>query len=87
MTITLSSCAASRWAHPTKNQAGSYLDLLHCKQTEDPCGISDRKDQDKKFIKNEIDKCMQTRYGWIKKKENPLRYYLPFPFNLYFAYQ
>tara|TARA_B100000686_G_scaffold57111_1_gene61307 strand:+ start:2203 stop:2481 length:279 start_codon:yes stop_codon:yes gene_type:complete len=81
--IPLSSCATGGWEHPTKNQSGSYLDLLHCKQEISLYMNS----QDQKLNKNEIEKCMQKKYGWIKNEESILRYYLPFPFNLLSAYQ
>lgn len=87
ITTALSSCATTRWEHPTKKQTGSYLDLLHCKQGTNQYVIKSGHSQDKTFIKNEIDKCMNNKYGWTKEKDSPLRYYLPFPFNLFFAYQ
>jgi len=37
------------------------------------------------FIKNESEKCMSEKYGWAKEKDYPIRYYLPFPFNLFLA--
>jgi hypothetical protein len=86
-TTTLSSCATTRWEHPTKKQTSSYLDLLHCKQDASQYAADSGYSQDKTLIKNETDKCMNEKYGWIKEKDYPLRYYLPFPFNLFLAYQ
>jgi hypothetical protein len=88
ITTALSSCATTtRWEHPTKKQTGSYLDLLHCKQGANQSAIKSGNLQDKEFIKNEIDECMNEKYGWSKEEEFPLLYYLPFPFNLFFAYR
>ena len=87
ITTTLSSCATTRWEHPTKKQTSSYLDLLHCKQDANQYAADSGYSQDKTLIKNETDKCMNEKYGWIKEKDYPLRYYLPFPFNLFLAYQ
>tara|TARA_Y100001936_G_C16077507_1_gene675092 strand:+ start:1730 stop:2014 length:285 start_codon:yes stop_codon:yes gene_type:complete len=79
---SLSSCATTRWEHLTKNQAESYLDLLHCKE-HSSLNIKKYKNSVKqKLIKNDIDKCMKNKYGWIKKSER-IRYYLPFPFSLF----
>ena len=83
----LSSCATTRWEHPTKKQTSSYLDLLHCKQSAKQNTVESEYSQDKVLIKEKIDKCMNEKYGWIKDKDYPLRYYLPFPFNLFLAYQ
>ena len=83
--ISLSSCATTRWEHPTKKPTSSYLDLLHCKQDASQYAEESEYSQDKILIKNEIDKCMNEKYGWIKEKEYPLRYYLPFPLNLLLA--
>ena len=88
ITTALSSCATTtRWEHPTKKQTGSYLDLLHCKQGTNQYVMKSGHSQDKTFIKNGIDKCMNEKYGWTKEKDSPLRYYLPFPFNLFSSYQ
>ena len=84
---TLSGCATTRWEHPTKKHTSSYLDLLHCKQDAKIIAEQSGYLHDKKLIKKESDKCMSEKYGWIKEKEYPLRYYLPFPFNLFLAYQ
>ena len=83
--ISLSSCATTRWEHPTKKPTSSYLDLLHCKQDASQYAEESGYSQDKILIKNETDKCMNEKYGWIKEKEYPLRYYLPFPLNLLLA--
>lgn len=85
--VTLSSCATTRWEHPTKKQTSSYLDLLHCKQSANQYVVESGYSQDKALIMKETDKCMKEKYGWIKEKDYPLRYYLPFPFNLFLAYQ
>ena len=88
ITTALSSCATTtHWEHPTKKQTGSYLDLLHCKQSANQSAIKSGNSHDKEFIKNEADKCMNEKYGWSKEEDSPLRYYLPFPFNLFFAYR
>ena len=88
ITTALSSCTTTtRWEHPTKKQTGSYLDLLHCKQDANQSAIKSGDSQNKEFIKNEINKCMNEKYGWSKEEDSPLRYYLPFPFNLFSTYQ
>jgi hypothetical protein len=83
---TLSSCATTRWEHPTKKQTSSYLDSLHCKQDAKLYAGETGYSHDQTFIKSESDKCMIGKYGWMKKKDYPLRYYLPFPFNLLTTY-
>ncbi len=80
---TLSSCATTRWEHPTKKQTSSYLDLLHCKQDANLYAVETGYSHDKIFIKSETDKCMSEKYGWVKEKDYSIRYYLPFPFNLF----
>lgn len=88
ITTVFSSCATTtRWEHSTKKQAGRYLDLLHCKQDANQSAIKSGNLQDKEFIKNEINKCMNEKYGWSKEEDSPFRYYLPFPFNLFSTYQ
>ena len=88
ITTVFSSCATTtRWEHPTKKLAGSYLDLLHCKQDANQSAIKSGNLQYKEFIKNEINKCMNEKYGWSKEEDSPSRYYLPFPFNLFSTYQ
>jgi hypothetical protein len=87
ITTTLSSCATTRWEPPTKKETSSYLDLLHCKQGANQYAVESGQSQDKTLNKKETDKCMDEEYGWIKEKDYPLRYYLPFPFNLFLAYQ
>ena len=84
-TLALSSCATTRWDHPTKSQTSSYLDLLHCKQTATLYANETGLAHDEVFIKNESEKCMSEKYGWAKEKDYPIRYYLPFPFNLFLA--
>jgi len=87
ITTTLSSCATTRREHSTKKQTSSYLDLLHCKQVVNQHAVESNYSQDKTLIKTETDKCIHEKYGWIKEMDYPLRYYLPFPFNLFLAYQ
>ena len=87
ISTALSSCATTRWEHPTKKQTSSYLDLLHCKQDARQYAVESGRPQDNILIKNETDICMNEEHGWIKEKDYPLRYYLPFPFNLFLAYQ
>ena len=84
--VTLCSCATTQWEHPTKKPTSSYLDLLHCKQDAREHAGESGYLHDKELIKNDTDKCMSERYGWIKEKDYPLRYYLPFPFNLFLSY-
>jgi len=84
---TLSGCATTRWEHPTKKPASSYLDLLHCKQDAKKIAEKSGYSHDKTLIKNESENCMSKKYGWIKENDYPLRYYLPFPLNLLLAYQ
>ena len=83
----LSSCATTRWEHPTKKLTSSYLDQLHCKQDAGQYATNSGYSQDKTLINIKTDKCMNEKYGWIKEKDYPLHYYLPFPFNLFLAYQ
>ena len=88
ITTALSSCATTtHWEHPTKKQTGSYLDLLHCKQSANQSAIKYANSRDKEFIKSETEKCMNEKYGWSKKEDSHFRYYLPFPFNLFSAYR
>ena len=69
ITTALSSCATTtHWEHPTKKQTGSYLDLLHCKQSANQSVIKSGNSHDKEFIKSEADKCMNEKYGWSKEK-------------------
>ena len=86
-TTLLSSCATTRWEHQTKKPTSSYLDLLHCKQDAKNAAKKLGYSHDKSLIKKHTDNCMSEKYGWIKENEYPLRYYLPFPFNLFLAYQ
>ena len=81
--LTLSSCATTHWEHPTKSQASNHLDWLHCKQTATLYANETGYSQDKVFIKDEAEKCMIEKYGWVKKKDYSIRYYLPIPFNLF----
>lgn len=81
--LALSSCVIMRWENPKKNQANSYLDLLHCKQTATLYANEIRYSYDKVFIKNETEKCMREKHGWVKEKDYSIRYYLPFPINLF----
>lgn len=86
-TATMSSCATTHWEHPTRKPTSSYLDLLHCKQDANQYAFKSGHSQNKTLIKNETEKCMIEKHGWIKEKDYPLRYYLPFPFNLFLANQ
>lgn len=87
ISLALSGCATTtRWEHPTKGHLSNHLDLLHCKQAAKIYADENGYSEDKEFIKDETENCMSKQYGWIKEKDYPIRYYLPFPFNLFAAY-
>jgi len=83
ITLTLSGCATTRWEHPMKSQASNHLDWLHCMQTATLYANETGYSHDKVFIMDEAEKCMIEKYGWVKKKDYSIRYYLPIPFNLF----
>lgn len=83
----LISCSTTSWKHPVKKPTSSYLDQLHCKQEAKNSVLESGLINNNILIKKETDKCMIKKYGWIKEEKYPLLYYLPFPFNLFLAYQ
>ena len=86
-TVALSGCSTTSWKHPSKKQTGSYLDLLHCKQEANQFAQKSGDLENITLIQQKTDKCMIEKYGWAKEKKYPIRYYLPFPFNILMAYQ